>query len=140
MGESRKFESVSVSDFRNLAEAPISSDSDEENDPLHQVTPSGEALESNAFYEQGNKYGGQTQQGEAGRDYDAITDDASEPRQGFEEILETDLESELNDDDVHSPETSDMNVPGEIDIEGLDEDALDGTDIPADARLDRLEE
>ena len=39
-----------------------------------------------------------------------------------------------------SPEMSDLNVPGEVDIEELDEHALDLTDLPADARLDPLEE
>ena len=39
-----------------------------------------------------------------------------------------------------SPEMSDLNMPGEVDIEELDEHALDLTDLPADARLDPLEE
>ena len=39
-----------------------------------------------------------------------------------------------------SPELGDSNLPGAIDIEELDEHALDFTSLPADARLDPLEE
>lgn len=47
---------------------------------------------------------------------------------------------ELEPDVLSAPEMSDLNVPGEIDIEELDEHALDNTDLPADARLDPIEE
>ncbi|MDQ3814954.1 MAG: hypothetical protein M3347_13500 [Armatimonadota bacterium] len=43
-------------------------------------------------------------------------------------------------DELESPELADLNVPGEIDIEELDDDALDNTDLPPDARLDPIEE
>lgn len=41
---------------------------------------------------------------------------------------------------LSSPELGDSNLPGAIDIEELDEHALDFTSLPADARLDPLEE
>jgi hypothetical protein len=137
MSEPRKLDQVSQGDFRDLEEAPLDNTGDEA-DTLHQIAPSGESLESNTFYEQGNKFGGQTQRGTLDTLEDVTTDEASEPRAGFEEILETDLSAEEND--IHSPENSDMNLPGELDIEDLDEDALDNTDLPEDARLDPLED
>ncbi|HEY0073431.1 MAG TPA: hypothetical protein VGB77_04955 [Abditibacteriaceae bacterium] len=47
---------------------------------------------------------------------------------------------EMEPDALSAPEMSDLNLPGEIDIEELDEHALDNTDLPADARLDPIEE
>ncbi len=63
-------------------------------------------------------------------------DDDSDP--GFREIPMSDLN--MAPSSLASPEMSDLNVPGEVDIEELDEHALDLTDLPADARLDPLEE
>jgi hypothetical protein len=57
---------------------------------------------------------------------------------GIVEIPMSDLPSQPGG--LGSPEMSDLNLPGEVDIEELDENALDLTDLPADARLDRLEE
>ena len=62
------------------------------------------------------------------------------PAAPIEEITMSDLADEIDDDVLASPELADMNVPGEVDIEALDDDALDGTDLPEDARLDRLED
>src|SRR5688500_9582052 len=62
---------------------------------------------------------------------------ATEPR--TREIPITDLEEEFEEDLVHSPELADMSTPGEVDIEDLNEDALDDA-LPPDARLDRIEE
>jgi hypothetical protein len=56
----------------------------------------------------------------------------------FVEIPMSDLASAPSS--LGSPEMSDLNVPGEVDIEELDEHALDNTTLPADARLDPLEE
>ena len=55
------------------------------------------------------------------------------------EIPITDLTDASREDFIHSPELADMNVPGEIDIEDLDEDAVTEA-LPADARLDPLED
>ena len=141
MSEPRKLDEMSVLDYRSLEEVPLSTDNDEENaqDALHTIAPSGESLESNAFYEQGNKFGGQTERGTIDSEVDDLDGDPI-PREGFQEILESDLEDGLPGDDIHSPEMSDMNLPGEIDIESLDESSLDETDLPADARLDPLED
>ena len=54
------------------------------------------------------------------------------------EIPMSDLD--MAPDALTAPEMSDLNVPGEVDIEELDEHALDNTDLPADARLDPIEE
>lgn len=58
------------------------------------------------------------------------------------EITMTDLNDglDLEDESVRTPEMSDFNVPGEVDIEELNDDALDDTDLPLDARLDPIEE
>jgi len=71
---------------------------------------------------------------------DALDIDAELPGRPIEEIPMSDLDDEMDDDFLVSPELADMNVPGEVDIEDLDDDALDNTDLPEDARLDRLEE
>ncbi len=57
----------------------------------------------------------------------------------YQVVLETDLEDEPGAGNIHSPDMDAPNVPGEIDIEDLGEDALDAA-LPPDARLDRLEE
>ena len=57
---------------------------------------------------------------------------------GIREIPMSDLETEPGR--LSSPEMADLSSPGEVDIEELDEHALDLTDLPADARLDPLEE
>jgi hypothetical protein len=63
-------------------------------------------------------------------------DDAGVSRR---EIPMTDLPGAPREDFVHVPEMSDMNVPGEIDIEDLDEEAIEDA-LPPDARLDPLED
>lgn len=72
-------------------------------------------------------------------------DENDVPRGGFREILESDLDEELTDggrsrDHIHAPDMIASDTPGQIDIEDLDENALEGTGIPADALLDPLEE
>ncbi len=82
---------------------------------------------------------------ETGDDFDFLEDDLNAADDEFEgdaasgnEIPLSDIETEP--DFLTSPEMSDNNTPGEIDIEELDEHALDNTDLPADARLDPLED
>ena len=55
------------------------------------------------------------------------------------EIPMTDLPDAPRENFIHSPEMADMNVPGEIDIEDLGEDAVMEA-LPPDARLDPLED
>lgn len=55
------------------------------------------------------------------------------------EIPISDLPDAPREDFIHSPELSDLNTPGEIDIEDLDEEAVSDS-LPPDARLDRLED
>ena len=55
------------------------------------------------------------------------------------EIPMSDLPDAPRENYIHSPELADMNVPGEIDIEDLDEDAVMEA-LPPDARLDPLED
>jgi hypothetical protein len=71
--------------------------------------------------------------------------DADLPGSPIEEIPMSNVDIESMDDPiklgiVRSPDDDAPNVPGDVDIEGLDEDALDLTDLPADARLDPLED
>ena len=61
------------------------------------------------------------------------------------EIPMADLDIESLDDPVtqntvRSPTMDAPDTPGQIDIEALGDFDLDGTDLPADARLDPLEE
>jgi hypothetical protein len=65
--------------------------------------------------------------------------DENLPNSELREIAMSDLDDAPNEDAIHSPELSDMNIPGELDIEGLDEDALTDAGLPPDALLDRLE-
>ena len=55
------------------------------------------------------------------------------------EIPMSDLPDAPREEFIHSPELSDSNVPGEIDIEDLDEDSVTES-LPPDARLDPLED
>lgn len=55
------------------------------------------------------------------------------------EIPMTDLPGAPREDAIHAPEMSDLNVPGEIDIEDIDEEAIEDA-LPPDARLDPLED
>lgn len=69
---------------------------------------------------------------------EADFDDAI-PRPPAEEIPMSDLRGP-GTSRIHSGEMDDLSSPGEVDIEDLDEDALDDTDLPPDARLDPLED
>jgi hypothetical protein len=64
-------------------------------------------------------------------------DDAGETSR--REIPMSDLPDAPREDFIHSPELADMNTPGEIDIEDLDEDSVTDS-LPPDARLDPLED
>ena len=136
----RSIENMSAQDYRNLEAAPLSSDGASAGAGLP-IVPSGESLEPNTLAEQINSSGGQTQGGDADLNLDDL--DGDSPREGFTEILESDLGENFTDggasDAIHSPEMSDMNNPGEIDIEDLDEDAVREL-LPPDARLDPIEE
>lgn len=55
------------------------------------------------------------------------------------EIPMSDLPDAPREDFIHSPELSDLNVPGEIDIEDLDEDSVTES-LPPDARLNPIED
>jgi hypothetical protein len=66
-------------------------------------------------------------------------DNESSAEYARREIPMSDLPLAPDDAGVHSPELSDLNTPGEIDIEDLDEDAVSDA-LPPDARLDPLEE
>lgn len=70
-------------------------------------------------------------------------DDAAfgESEDGLEpmEIPMTDTLNESDMPGLHSPVMSDLDTPGRIDIEEMDESALADTDIPRDALLDPLE-
>lgn len=63
---------------------------------------------------------------------DAAFDEGDTPR----EIPMSDLEQDPAE--LHMAEMSDMDAPGEIDIEELDESAIEAA-LPPDARLDPLE-
>lgn len=135
----RSLENMSERDFRDLQEAPLATNGAPDNgERILPLEPTGEALEPNTLSEETNSFGGQTS--------DVSPDELSSediPATGFVEILESDMEEDFTDggrsDSIHSPEMSDMNNPGEIDIEDLDEQALEDV-LPVDARLDPIEE
>lgn len=64
---------------------------------------------------------------------------ANERESAVREIPMSDLEEAPTPDLIHTPEMSDLNTPGDVDIEDLDEDAL-GDALPPEARLDPLED
>jgi hypothetical protein len=98
--------------------------------------PEGQALEASEYTDETNTYGGPTRLGQNDR---TSLNQAVEDSE-FVEIPVGGIESWTNNSGVRSPELYDQNVPGEIDIEALDENALSDTDIPRDALLDPLEE
>ncbi|HEX8550667.1 MAG TPA: hypothetical protein VF681_03840 [Abditibacteriaceae bacterium] len=140
----RSIENMSAQDFRHLQEAPLSSDGESNgNDYPH--LPTGQAIEANTLAEQSNTAGGQIQGGAdlgIGDEGNAAFNDEISG-EGFQEVLESDMDESFTDggpsDGIHSPEMSDMNNPGEIDIDGLDEDAVMDL-LPPDARLDPIED
>ncbi len=73
-------------------------------------------------------------------DIDQLDLDADDSLEDPMEITMTDaFAGEEGESTIASPVQSDMDTAGELDIEGLDEDALSDTDIPRDALLDPLE-
>ena len=82
---------------------------------------------------------------ETGDDFELLEDDLNAADGEFEDDAANGIEIPISDietepEDLATPEMGDHNVPGEVDIEELDEHALDDTDLPADARLDPLED
>ena len=135
----RSLENMSERDFRALQEAPLAATSvTDDGNHTGPLEPTGEAVEPNTLGEMTNSYGGQTSNTEP-----EDLSDEDIPQEGFVEILESDMDEDFTDggrtDSIHSPELSDMNNPGEIDIEDLDEQALEDV-LPVDARLDPIEE
>ena len=74
-----------------------------------------------------------------------LEDEGSDPNEDSifaPEITMTDLAAHMtnaNHTELEVPDMDDLNTPGHMDIEGLDDDALSDTDIPRDALLDPLE-
>jgi hypothetical protein len=145
MQEHRHLDDISTEDFRNLEEAPLVTTHNTPAPDEAPLTPAGEAVSYQTTEDQINKFGGQLQEGVSGASpstdmwNETSADEDLAPGEWME-ILESDLDEMPGDNAIHSPEMADMNVPGEIDIEDLGEDDLDGTNLPADARLDPLEE
>lgn len=73
---------------------------------------------------------------DATRDVSTPTDDRFDRDDNSPEIPMADVD--IEPDELHSPEFSDMNVPGEIDIEELDDATVEAA-LPPDARLDHIE-
>ncbi|MDF2440319.1 MAG: hypothetical protein JWN98_1303 [Abditibacteriota bacterium] len=78
-------------------------------------------------------------------DFDSDDLDKGLPSSPDEEIPSANLDIEALDDPltrdtIRSPDMDAPDTPGEVDIEALDEDDLDLTDLPPDARLDPLED
>ena len=73
-------------------------------------------------------------------DIDRLDLDADDSVEDPMEITMTDaLAGSMGSSTIASAEMDDLSAPGEVDMEGLDEDALSDTDIPRDALLDPLE-
>jgi hypothetical protein len=145
MEEHRHLDDISTEEFRNLQEAPLTATDNTPPPDDAPIVPTGESIDYQATADQNNKFGGQVQEGILGASpstdiWSETAADEDVPPGEWVEILESDLDDMPGDNAIHSPEMADMNVPGEIDIEDLGEDDLDGTDLPEDARLDRLEE
>jgi hypothetical protein len=72
-------------------------------------------------------------------DIDRLDLDADDSLEDPMEITMTDYAAGGDVPTLNSSDMDDLSAPGEVDIEGLDEDALSDTDIPRDALLDPLE-
>ena len=72
--------------------------------------------------------------GDFDSDIDSDFNEGGAPR----EITMTDALSQGDRPELHSPEMSDLNAPGEIDMEELDDFTIEEA-LPPDARLDPLE-
>jgi hypothetical protein len=108
---------------------------DESSEDTSEATFTGPAILSGEYTTDTNTYGGPTRGGALDRASLQDTNDES----GEMEIPAGNFENWTDESGVSTPEMDDQNVPGEIDIENLDEDALSETDIPKDALLDPLE-
>ena len=131
--EGAMFDRLSTQEFRDLEEAPLSStplssDPQAATDDADDVsTRLGDEIDEDTF--------------EADLDEEVLEDEdemASElSRPGYQVILESDMNEE--DTHIHAPDMDAPNVPGEVDIEDLNEEDL-GDALPPDARLDPLED
>ena len=128
MEDQDRFTEMSTEEFRGLQEAPLVSDEDDAaDDDLRSALDADvddEILESDLDEELPEQ--------------EDISTGLSRP--GFEVVLQSDMDGD--EEETNSIHTSDMvapDAPGQVDIEDLPDDALDDTDLPADARLDPLE-
>jgi hypothetical protein len=139
MDESNRFDEMSTEEFRGLQEAPLTAENDDDEgiDPLDDID-AGLAISIDSEI-----------------DDDILASDLDDPLPGdaeaersaamstpaFEVVLQGDMfegeDREINS--IHAPDMFAPDTPGAIDIEDLPDDALDDTDLPADARLDPLE-
>ena len=139
MDESNRFDEMSTEEFRGLQEAPLTAENDDDEgiDPLDDID-AGLATSIDSEI-----------------DDDILASDLDDPLPGdadaersqamstpaFEVVLQGDMfegeDREINS--IHAPDMFAPDTPGAIDIEDLPDDALDDTDLPADARLDPLE-
>lgn len=140
MDESNRFDEMSTEEFRGLQEAPLTAENDDTaggGDPSDNIDAElATAVDSDIDDEIL----------EADLDQPLLDDVDAErseamSRPGFDVVLQGDMfegeDREINS--IHAPDMFAPDTPGAIDIEDLPDDALDDTDLPADARLDPLE-
>jgi hypothetical protein len=139
MDESKRFDQMSNEEFRSLQEAPITAENDDDRDAADPSDDIDTDLATTVDTEIDDEII------ESDLDQPLLEDDDADlspemSRPGFDVVLAGDMfEDDQEINSVQSPNMFAPDVPGGVDIEALPEDALDDTDLPADARLDPLE-
>jgi hypothetical protein len=153
MDTNDKLENISTTDFRDLEASPLGAtaagdsmtgaieDDDDAGASPHAVDAADTDIDSELARVLGDDVDAEISN--ADMDDETITDEDTRANSAmstpaFDVVLESDLDQP--DTHIHSPDLDAPNVPGEIDIEDLDESDLEGAGLPPDALLDPLED
>ena len=137
MDESNRFDELSTEEFRGLQEAPLTAENQDTSGAANRADDPDLNMEATRESDIDADIL-EADLDEALIDEDDISTEMSRP--GFDVILQSDISGEEDGiNSIHSPDMFAPDTPGQIDIEDLPDDALDGTDLPEDARLDPLE-
>lgn len=148
MDTNDKLDDISTTEFRDLEEAPLgapAASNAEDDDDAGLMPTAVDAADVDVDSDLARVLGDDTDADVSGADMDdeTILDEGERPSDAMSTpAFDVVLESDLNEPDthIHSPDLDAPNVPGEIDIEDLDESDLEGAGLPPDALLDPLED
>ncbi len=148
MDANDKLENISTTDFRDLEESPLGAtapraieDDDDAGASPNAVDAADPDIDADLARVMGDDVDAEIS--DADMDDETIADEDNRANSAmstpaFDVILESDLDEP--DTHIHAPDLDAPNVPGEIDIEDLDESDLEGAGLPPDALLDPLED